>query len=222
MLVSSNRRPRQLPVAFSPLCVYWFDGAADTTDRSGNGRTLTIVTSPTEIAGPAEGKKCGYAGRYTRADAALRIAGDITVVALVQPDNLGTTKIIAACGAPGSSAGTGMWWSLGAAGAPLRFFAGSASGDQTVSGGRLLLGDWQLVHLRRTGGTAVELGVNGVTLASGTVVAPGPGATSELSWGGAGSGTAWGQGLAGAAVWASVLTDQQLRWLARACLGIAP
>jgi len=224
MLPSVNRRPRQLPVAFSPLCVYWFDGAADATDRSGNGRTLTIATSPTEIAGPAEGKKGAYAGRYTLTDAALRLTGSMTAVALIQPDTLTGGRIVVGCGTAGASSATNLQWSLGTNAAALRYFAESGAGvDTTFSAGRPLLGDWQLVHLRRSSATAIALGINGVDLGTGTCTAPDGGGSSVFSIGGdAGGANLWSQGIAGVAVWNSSLSDRQLRWLARACLGIAP
>lgn len=216
MIPSSTRRPARLPVRFSPLALYYLDGTADVADQSGNGRTLTIATSPSEGLSPVKGKQATYAGRYTRTDAALRLTGSMTALAIVHADALSSTRFVCGCGVPGASSGTNVLWSLGTNVQALRYFAESGSGTDTeFSAGQALLGEFMMISLVRTGGTAIRLAINGVEIGSGTCTQPDGGGSSVFSIGGdSGGGNLWAQTIDQVAVYGSALTSAQLRYLA--------
>ena len=216
MIPLVSRRPAKLPVLFSPIALYYFDGASDVTDQSGNARTLTIATTPSDALSPVKSKKASYAGRYTRTDAALRLTGSMTALAIVHADALTSTRFIAGCGVPGASGATNVLWSLGTNVQALRYFAesGASGTDTSLSVGQALLGEFMAISLVRTGGTAISLAINGVEVGSGTCTAPDTGGSSVFSVGGdSGGGNLWAQTIDQLAVYGSALTPAQLKYL---------
>jgi len=217
MRAALGRRPTKIPAVFSPLCLYYFDGVSDGADQSGNARTLTIGTAPSLSGSLVSGKKAGYAGKYTRTDSALRLTGAMTAIAVVHTTSLSGTKIVMGCGTPGASGATNVLWSLGTNGANIRYFAesGASGTDTSLAGAQVLTGEFCMLSLRRTSGTAISLAVNGVELVTGTCTQPDTGGSSVFSVGADGAGTnPWSAIIDQCAVYGSALTDAQLQYLA--------
>jgi hypothetical protein len=217
MRAAIGRRPAKLPAVFSPLCLYHFDGTTDGADQSGNSRTLTIGTTPTLSGSIVGAKKGAYAGKYTRTDAALRLTGAMTALAIVHTTSLSGGKIIMGCGVPGTSGATNVLWSLGTNGANIRYFAesGATGVDTSLAGAQVLTGEFCMLSMRRSSGTAISLAINGVALVTGTCTQPDNGGSSVFSVGGdSAGGNAWGALIDQCAVYGSALSDAQLQYLA--------
>lgn len=230
MFPAQSNRPRLLGTEFSPLAVYWLGGAADNVDRSGNGRNLTLDPAVTGAAnyqiGRSGMRRSGVLG--TRSDAAFRITGAISVIALVHVTATSTGGVIAACGVPGATAATNVLWALGltnTTAAWLTYFAEFNTGSDvayTIAGGHQPLGDWTAIGFtRNSAGTGVKIYQDGILQGtSGVLAAPNNGGSSVLGIGGYSDNNGpLSKPLDQIGIYGAELTAAQMAYLARRMLG---
>jgi hypothetical protein len=178
---------------YSPVAAYLLSGANKTTDRSGNGHTLSVVGTPQEAQSHVAGVTCTRltsTAYYTCGDAALNLTGAMSVEALINAES--GTGVLAGWGGSGETAATNITWSVGSGGSSnnlggVEWEHGGGVNDSSAAAYAFLApGSWiHLVHTRSALGR-FRTYINGVMVYEVTgLTMPTDGSSGVMNLGGA-------------------------------------
>lgn len=209
--------PSPLPTLYAPIAQWGLIGKNDfvLTDRSGNGRDLTLAEPSNLAPDITPGYVAPRNAGFRSTDAVFRIAGELTVCLRAWWDGTTNTGLIW-CGEAGETQAANVLYQLTVdATSRLKYLAESGAGVDISFAPNIYPspGRWQFYCLRRDASGVVTLNLDDMQSTSGALGIPDGGSTSTLRVGKEGNVSGalnWMGAFADVGIWNIRLSDAQV------------